>query len=288
MSENAVMTAKEDGVSEKGVPEKGVVNSKLSHREQGDWQLRVNEEFDTELSTELFLSWCNELWQLAMHQDAKVLPEDVVTIGRGVVLNKELPSGRRVVLRLCRRGGMVRFLTRYTFGNNPLTSWEFARPFDELSLLADLRAVGLSVPRPVAAAVIRGTGDLFYRGFVATEEVPVAENLLHVIQELRGTPGSTALARTLCEKAGRQAATMLEMGVFHSDLHVGNILVTKDDDIFLIDFDKSSRFTPSKKDHYRDRLVARWRKSVRKHRVRYPDVLLAGEQGFLQGLLDPR
>lgn len=283
MSKNAAMAVRESMVPEKGAP-----NSDLMHREQGDWALRVAREFDEELTTELFLSWCNELWQLAMQQDARVLPEDVVTIGRGVVLNKELPSRRRVVIRLCRRGGMVRFLTRYTFANNPFTSWEYARPFDELSLLTDLRNAGLRVPRPVAAAVIRGTGDFHYRGFVATEEVPVAENLLHVIQELRGTPGSTALARSLCEKAGKQAATMLDMGVFHSDLHVGNILVTNDDEIFLIDFDKSQRFSPTQKDKYRDRLVARWRKSVRKHRVRYPDVLLAGEQGFLQGLLEPR
>jgi 3-deoxy-D-manno-octulosonic acid kinase len=256
----------------------------LLEEEFGAWRILLNSDFSNELTAQRFTESCDELWCLAQQQDATIQPEHELAIGRGIVLMKQLPSERRLVIRLCRRGGMIRYLNRYAFAVNPLRSGKSVRPFAELEILAQLRREGLSVPTPVAAGVLRTLGGTSFRGFVATEEVPVAENLLQLIRDMRGHPGSMAAARELCRQAGVQAARMLAVGVFHADLHVGNVLVTAEDQIFLIDFDKAIRFKPSEKAKYCDLLMRRWKKSVRKHRVRFPDVLLAAEQGFLQGL----
>ncbi|MCB0323992.1 MAG: phosphotransferase [Bdellovibrionales bacterium] len=247
-------------------------------------RVRISEAFVEELKLETLAEWCRELWNAALLEDRERRSPDELHIGRGSVFRCALPSGRCVVLRLCRRGGMIRSVTRYRFARKLGESWEAVRPFAELSVLEELTRLGLRVPKPVAAAVVPGGLGRTYRGFVATEEVPASVNLLRRLAELRGRPGGGTRARELCFDAGRQAGAMLAAGIFHADLHLGNILVAEEDLTYLIDFDKSCRFPPQQMNRYRERLVRRWKKSVRKHRVRYPDALLAADEGFLKGL----
>ena len=132
-----------------------------------------------------------------------------------------------LVLRHYRRGGLLgKVISDCYLGFSPRGS----RPFREWRLLQKLYALGLPVPRPAAARIIRGPG--FYRGDLVTLEVENAPPLSALLQE-----------RPLGEKAwravGRTIRRFHDAGVSHSDLNAANILL-RDMEVFLLDFDKGS------------------------------------------------
>ena len=58
---------------------------------------------------------------------------------------------------------------------------------------------------------------------------------------------------------------MLDAGVYHPDLHPGNVMIDPQGQAWLIDFDKAVLFSEPE---LGDRCIAlgmRWRRSVRKH-----------------------
>jgi 3-deoxy-D-manno-octulosonic acid kinase len=137
------------------------------------------------------------------------------------------------VLRLYRRGGMVGcvILDWYFY-----TGLQRTRPFREWHLTAGLHDLGLPVPRPVAARVIRGAFG--YRGGLITETVP-------------GMSLAALLRDGLVSDAAWQAVGVTirrfhDAGAWHADLNAHNILVAGADRnssdaspiIHLIDFDR--------------------------------------------------
>lgn len=168
--------------------------------------------------------------------------------GRGEILRGELPSGERFVLRRYRRGGAVRHLVKETFLRRGKT-----RPEQEFEVTERLFRADVSVPEPLFAVVWKGV--FTYRGVIATAEVS-GKNLLERI----------AGAQHLAFGVGVQAGKALLQGVFHRDLHPGNVLVRDDDSLVLIDFDKAESVQGSL-DEYCDRLNERWKRAVDKLRL---------------------
>ena len=68
----------------------------------------------------------------------------------------------------------------------------------------------------------------------------------------------------------RQINLLINSGLHHVDLHPGNILVTDDDQIFIIDFHKARMFKGSKQ-KLLNKFSARWKRAVKKHHL--PEVL---------------
>ena len=58
--------------------------------------------------------------------------------------------------------------------------------------------------------------------------------------------------------------------MYHVDLHPGNILVTDNDQIFIIDFHKARMFNGSKQ-KLMNKYCARWKRAVKKHGL--PEIL---------------
>ncbi len=137
--------------------------------------------------------------------------------------------GLEMVLKCYRRGGMVgRFVEKsYLFGR-----LENTRMWREFQLLREMRAMGLPVPRPVAARCVRNS-PLAYSGELITEKVA----------------DSKTLAETLCEaplddetwtRLGKLISRFHQRNVHHADLNANNILLTSSGRIYLIDFDKGA------------------------------------------------
>lgn len=130
------------------------------------------------------------------------------------------------VLRPYRRGGLIARISesRYLW-----TGLERTRAFRELRLTARLFDLGLPVPRPVAAGVIRH--GLGYEAGLITERLPGARALAARLQE-----GEADAA--LLEAVGTTIRRFHDAGLDHVDLNARNLLVDADERIWLIDLDR--------------------------------------------------
>lgn len=156
--------------------------------------------------------------------------------GRGKLTRIELAPGFFMVVKVLRRGGLIRWFTR---------DCHFSRKrlFHE-ALLSNhlLRRKVPIVPMLLGRAEYKGIG--FYRLQLGTLEFKGATSLLTLIKE------GSADERMLCEvmeQAGRTVGALHDAGVFHHDLNLGNLLVGPPDSlgekrqVLVIDLDRSKR-----------------------------------------------
>ncbi len=161
-------------------------------------------------------------------------------------------QGNDWVLRHYRRGGAIAPLLRDRY---LWTGLERTRAWVEWRLLRELWLRGLPVPRPVAARVSRAT--LVYRADLITQRLADTRSLADMLKE-------NALAQERWQAIGSCIRRFHEIGVDHGDLNAHNILLTPQDHVYLVDFDKSTvrRFTPTRE----HRNLARLRRSLNKLR----------------------
>ncbi|KRB15511.1 MULTISPECIES: 3-deoxy-D-manno-octulosonic acid kinase [Achromobacter] len=160
-------------------------------------------------------------------------------------------QGWQGVLRRYRRGGMIARISRdaYLWNGESRT-----RSFREYRLLAALRAQGLPVPAPLAAAYWR-QGPI-YRAAIVVERIPGVRPLAQALTEPLWQPVADAIVR------------MHRAGVWHADLNAFNILIGNDGRVWLIDFDRGTQGALSERQ--RQANLDRLRRSLRK---------VAGEAG---------
>ena len=185
--------------------------------------------------------------------DALALPpngESSVLGGRGCVTHTEIPGFGRVVIKHYTRGGVFgRFIKHTYLRCGPIRSRV------EFDLLAQVRALGVNVPEPLVVAT---SGLLLYRTWLIIREVPEKRTLadLALADEDR--------AREAMDKLLVQVTSLVRNGIYHIDLHPGNVLVQQDGTLFIIDFDKACRFRGGITE-LRNRYIIRWRRAVIKH-----------------------
>jgi len=169
--------------------------------------------------------------------------------GRGGIVRTELKGVGNVVIKPYNRGGLIRHINKKTHVR--IRSFRSAAEFE---LTKRLLAWGVSVPEPVAWIVC---GRIFYRAWLVTREIPEADTLADI----------TDLNRTarLMAEVRRQVMQLVEHRVLHVDLHPGNVLIDRQDRIFLIDFDRAKtgvRMAPCALERRYER---RWQRAVIKH-----------------------
>lgn len=145
----------------------------------------------------------------------------------------------KLVLREYRRGGLVAKFARYAYA---FTREADVRSFAEFRLLNAMISKGLPVPRPVAAWY-RKLSPIQYRAAIIIERLENTSPLADLIAELDGDAW---------ESIGETIRRFHDAGVMHADLNCFNVLV-RDEEYFLIDFDKS-RLTA-------DSAPARWKEA---------------------------
>lgn len=133
------------------------------------------------------------------------------------------------VLRFYRRGGVPGKFIRDSYF---FTSIERTRPWREWRLLAQMHGLGLPVPRPVAARVLRH--GLGYRGAIITQTVP-GESLARIFLD-------NAVTDAAWRAVGKCIRRFHDAGIWHADLNAHNILVERagsaEPVVHLIDFDR--------------------------------------------------
>ncbi|MFP4616441.1 MAG: 3-deoxy-D-manno-octulosonic acid kinase [Thiohalorhabdus sp.] len=176
--------------------------------------------------------------------------------GRGAVRFRALADGTQAVLRHYRRGGWIAHLSRDRYLGLAL---ERTRPWREWRLLAHLYRLGLPVPRPVAARVVRAGPA--YRGDLATARLPGCRTLGQILQ-------GEALAPAGWERVGRTIRRFHDAGAEHPDLNAHNVLLDADGGVYLLDFDRGRLRRPA----------GRWQRANLRRLRRSLDKL-AGETG---------
>jgi len=146
--------------------------------------------------------------------------------GRGSALLLETPYGP-AVLRQYLRGGWPAHVSddRYLF-----TGFERSRPLREFDMLAQLSAMELPVPAPLAALCQRE--GPFYRGWLLMERIMGVETLAELL-------GSRSGDEAFWRRTGAEIRRFHAAGVVHADLNARNILVGEGDAVHLVDFDRA-------------------------------------------------
>jgi len=146
--------------------------------------------------------------------------------GRGGSIRISL-GGVSVILRPYYRGGMVKKLVteKYLWTGKTRT-----RPWREWKIMERALAANLPVPEPMAACALKS--GLSYRAAIMTRFLDDTQTL------------ATRLADSILEaerwnQLGLLIKRMQLEGIRHADLNASNILVDKQDQFYIIDFDKA-------------------------------------------------
>jgi len=136
-------------------------------------------------------------------------------------------AGISLVLKHYYRGGIVAKFNKDTYLWTGLAN---TRVFKEWRLLEKMKVINLPVPTPIAAKVERHI--YYYRADLITQRIPDATSLgdLLVTREIE---------KSMWESIGKLIKLFHKHGLYHADLNANNILVTDEQQLYLIDFDKS-------------------------------------------------
>ncbi len=178
--------------------------------------------------------------------------------GRGPVFSAPLEGGMRVVVRHCRRGGLIAPLLRDLY----IPPTPAPR---ELVISHLLMRSGVPTPPVVGFATYRA-GALFRRVDVVTMEL-VGRDLADML----ASANDAAQRRELVLPVARLIAKLSNAGAWHQDLNIKNILLARSGDgesgelsAFVLDVDRV-KFVPAGDPHLHAVALARLRRSMQKH-----------------------
>ena len=156
--------------------------------------------------------------------------------GRGATPSVPIEGrpGERMIIKTCRRGGLLRFLVRDLY-------WGDSRPLQELCAAAAAQRAGIPAAPILAAVSVRAAGP-FYRGYLITRELSGCKDLPAFLKTGIGGSAEEQFRhkRMLLAQAARAIRAMHDRGLYHGDLNLKNILIdAQQQTIYIIDWDKS-------------------------------------------------
>ena len=167
----------------------------------------------------------------------------------------DLDGGLELFARRGRRGGLIASILNDVYvGLAP-------RPLNELAVTVEAMRRGIPVVEPMGA-MVEWIGPALYRGFFLTRAVR-GMTLWEFVQ----TDDDPTVRHHVLEQARAAIGTMQTKGLFHADLNLHNLLVTRARDSFtviIIDLDKSRLFDAPLSAAMRRTNAARLIRSARK------------------------
>lgn len=193
----------------------------------------------------------SQLHHLQMIFEQPPPPPGEVLAGRQSVTITHVDDLGPVAVKHYARGGFVRHINHNTYVN-----WPRARGEKEFHWLATVRQLGLTAPRPI---VFASTGRLIGQCWLITAAIPRHRSLIRICQQHDDRRYS------IYGKLTMQIQTLIHHGIWHRDLHPGNVLVDEDGTPHIIDFDKACYL-----DNHRllaTKYIERWARAIDKHRL---------------------
>ena len=149
--------------------------------------------------------------------------------GRGKAIEFEY-EGKKYFLKHYIRGGFVKKLSYDKYIFNSLSS---ARSVKEYNFLNNMNSKGLPVPK--AAALKVANGRFTYMADLITCKIENEGTLFDFVK-------NNKMNIDLWNKLSITLEKFCNENVYHSDLNSKNIIIDKDNNIFLLDFDNSYFF----------------------------------------------
>jgi len=191
-----------------------------------------------------------QLQQLQEAFDHRPVQAQGVLAGRQSVAIVELEDIGPVAVKQFARGGMLRHLNR-----NRYVHWPRSRSEREFRWLEAVRRVGIAAPRPIAFAV---RGRVIGQCWLVMKALAEHRSLIQAARQGR-------LDDTVCAQVAGQIRILMAHGIWHRDLHPGNVLLDKQNNPRIIDFDKACYANNRRllKRRYRKR----WNRAIVKHNL---------------------
>lgn len=185
--------------------------------------------------------------------------------GRGGVVSIPLGEGLpSIMVRRYRHGGLFANIGRDLY-------WGPDRAINELAVAEAARSGKVRTPKPVGIFGERTTGPFWKLAYLSAE-ITESEDLVHYCCRLSDYPAETAALekRGVIREAARQIRNMHDLGIYHRDLHLKNLLLRRREiatpAVYIIDFDKAALGPPLDLEQRLSNLK-RLARSVRKVRV---------------------
>ncbi|GBL05726.1 3-deoxy-D-manno-octulosonic acid kinase [Glaciecola sp. KUL10] len=159
-----------------------------------------------------------------------------------------------VVLRHYYRGGLIAKLVKDKF---VFAGIQNTRAFRELAILEHLHKKGVNVPRPIAAKV-RVLG-LSYQCDIMTELIADAKELHECLLD-------KGVTEDIWHKVGEEIKKLHSAQACHYDLNVKNVLITKRNEVVLLDFDSCEL---KQGESWKSKNIDRFKRSLRKQAAKY-------------------
>ena len=167
----------------------------------------------------------------------------------------KLAGGPDLFIRRARRGGLIRHALRDVYlGFHP-------RPLRELALAVEAQRRGIAVAEPIGA-MVEWIAPMAYRGAFITR----AMSGMTLWDFIRADDDAFVRAHVL-EEARRAIDRMHQLGLFHADLNLHNLFITKSRESFvaaILDLDKATLYRTAVPAGLRRRNFDRLSRSARK------------------------
>lgn len=160
-----------------------------------------------------------------------------------------------MLLRHYYRGGLVGKFNKDRFWREPA---ELSRAVHEFDLLVKLQELGLPVPQPIAARMVKA-GMFSYRADILVEVIPGAVDVFRLLRE-------TKLNAEQWQRLGAAVKQMHQKNVYHSDLNCHNLMLDDYDKAWIVDFDKCGIKQPGQ---WKAENLARLKRSLVKEKAKY-------------------
>jgi serine/threonine-protein kinase RIO1 len=177
-------------------------------------------------------------------------PGDVLA-GRQSVTITHLEDIGSVAVKHYARGGLIRHVNHSTYAN-----WPQSRGEKEFRWLDVVRQIGLTAPRPIAFA---STGRFIGQCWLVTTAIPRHWSLIQISQQ------HDDRRQAIYGKLTIQIQTLIRHGIWHRDLHPGNVLVDENGTPHIIDYDKA-RYLKNRR-LLTAKYIKRWARAMAKYHL---------------------
>jgi RIO-like serine/threonine protein kinase len=202
------------------------------------------------------LGACQTLSPAQLHQLQTIFgkppssPGEVLA-GRQSVSIIDLEDIGSIAVKHYARGGLIRHINHCTYAN-----WPQSRGEKEFHWLEVVRQIGLTAPRPIAFA---STGRFIGQCWLVTATIPRHCSLIHISKQ----PDDRRQA--IYGKLSTQIQILIRHGIWHRDLHPGNVLVDENGTPHVIDFDKA-RYMQNRR-LLTAKYIKRWARAMAKYHL---------------------
>lgn len=187
--------------------------------------------------------------------EGRTLRNRTALAGRGTLKIFKDHNGRKVVIKPYLRGGALGILNAASY----LDVGGKCRAQQELEWLTRMPRLGVNTPEPLFFVKKEGAG--IYQCWLGMYYIENAVPFTDIIV------ADYIKAYYIMPLVCQQVANLILGNILHVDLHPGNVLITNDTDVDIVDFDRAAYFSNKNQKALAEKYIDRWQRACKKHKL---------------------